>query len=111
MNTESLTYRILAKLIKFRLNMKLWKKQQVQRYADDVFYAFTRGDILCLFTNTQDYIIRDITYHDYKDGQQLCNMFNKEECVQVKNGKIRITMGGDFKVYIPYKRRNLVYLE
>ncbi len=52
-------------------------RTQVQRYADDTFYAFTRGTTFVAMTNvgsggaTQQ---RTITYMDYPDGTRLCNL-------------------------------------
>jgi alpha-amylase len=101
MNTESLTYNIISKLINFRKDRKLWKTKQVQRYADDEVYAFSRDDVLCLFTNTENYKERTLTYHPYKEGTKLCNLFNGQECIRVQNKKIKVTLGGDYKVYVP----------
>lgn len=53
---------------------------QVQRYADDQFYAYTRGDtaaaMFVALTNVGSAgspVSRTITYHPYPDGTVLCN--------------------------------------
>jgi len=57
--------------------------QQVQRYADDSFYAFTRGSgisdsssVFVAMTNvgsSGQSVSRSITYQPYADGTVLCN--------------------------------------
>ena len=50
----------------------------MQRYADDTFYAFTRGTVFIATTNVgskgspQE---RTITYHPYSNGTKLCNLY------------------------------------
>lgn len=49
-----------------------------RRYADDTFYAFTRGSTFVALTNggsKQPQISRNITYHPYSNGQKLCNLY------------------------------------
>jgi alpha-amylase len=100
MNKSSDMYQIISKLVNFRKQVRLWEKNQIQRYADDNFYAFSRDKILCLFTNTSDYLIRTITYHPFSENDKLCNLFDISECVYVRNNQIQVKLGGDFKVYI-----------
>jgi hypothetical protein len=106
MYPKSQSYEIISKLVNFRQKNQLWSKQQIQRYADDNFYAFTRGDdILCLFVNTENFIERVITFHPYKPGDRMCNLFNSKECVKVnKKNELKVTLGGDFKVYVKIAR-------
>ena len=83
-----------------RISQKLWTKPQIQRYADDNFYAFTRDNVLGLFTNTDKFISRTITYHSFKENTKLCNVFNRDDCVYVRNNKIDVTLQADSKVYM-----------
>jgi alpha-amylase len=51
---------------------------QVQRYSDDTFYAFTRGTTFVALTNGgsgSGTLMRNITYHPYKEGTKLCEMY------------------------------------
>ncbi len=84
----------------FRIKTKIWNLQQIQRYADDQFYAFTRGDYFFAFTN-QDYnFSRTITYHPYTNGISICNIFDKNDRITVNNNQFNISMGGgNFKIY------------
>ena len=45
-DTSSEMYVALAAANKVRKEKQVWTQAVVQRYADDVFYAFTRGDVL-----------------------------------------------------------------
>jgi len=100
MNTNSDTYKMVKFLNNFRTTNQIWNLPQVQRYADDQFYAFTRGDLFFAFTN-QDYnFSRTITYHPYSLGTKLCNIFDKNDNVTVNNNKFNVSMGGgNFKIY------------
>ena len=109
MDRNSDMYKFIKTLVKFRIDQKLWTKPQVQRYADDNFYAFTRGNMLALFTNSDNFLQRTITYHSFPEGTKLCNIFDPSgDCVYVRNGQIAITLMGDMKVYVA--PNNLVYL-
>ena len=97
MDKGSDMYNFVKTLATLRKVTSLWTKKQVQRYADDNFYAFTRDIILALFTNTDDEIYRTIDYHSYTEGTKL---FNSGDCVNVSGGKINLTLHGDVKVYV-----------
>ncbi|GAM17067.1 hypothetical protein SAMD00019534_002420, partial [Acytostelium subglobosum LB1] len=79
---------------------------QVQRYADDSFYAYTRGNTFIALTNggsDQGQIERTITYQDYPDGTILCNLFwPTEDCIKVANGQFTVYLDdGESKIYYP----------
>ena len=98
-NTDSTLYQILAKVHALRKKVSIWKSTIVQRYADNNFYAFTRGNVLACFTNVNS-LERSITYHEFKDGDKLCNILADNDCVSVSGGKIQINMGDYPKVYV-----------
>jgi alpha-amylase len=101
MDRNSDMYKYIRTLVTFRINQSLWTKPQVQRYSDDNFYAFTRGNILALFTNTDNFLQRTITYHSFSEGTKLCNILDMSgDCVYVRNGQIPITITGEMKVYL-----------
>lgn len=58
----------------------LHQLDQVQRYSDDSFYAFTRGSaVFVALTNGgsgQGQIMRTISYHPFPEGTKLCNMYD-----------------------------------
>ena len=92
-------YRILNVVNTLRKNVTIWNYNIVQRYSDDNFYAFTRGDVLACFTNT-NYLQRTITYHSFNDGDILCNIIFNNDCITVSDGKIPIEIGTYPKVYV-----------
>ena len=98
-NTGTELYKILTKVHALRKKEKIWDKEIVQRYCDDNFYAFTRGNVLACFTNSNK-IQRTITYHKFNDGDTLCDILSSNDCVTVSSGKIKITMGKNPKVYV-----------
>ena len=79
--------------------VKIWNYEIVQRYADDNFYAFTRGNVLACFSNTYS-LSRTITYHEFSEGTKLCNVLYDGDCVTVSGGSINIEMGDYPKVYV-----------
>lgn len=84
--TSSL-YAFIAEVNKQRQQQQVWKEGQTQRYADDNFYAFTRGDTFVALTNVGSQgqqVTRKITYHPYAEGTTLCSTFNPSTCVTVR---------------------------
>ena len=98
-NTATELYRILGKVHQLRKQVSIWNLSIVQRYADDNFYAFTRGNVLACFTNTNS-LQRTITYHEFSEGTKLCNILYDGDCVSVSGGSININMGDYPKVYV-----------
>ena len=98
-NSNSELYKMLGKVNTLRKERKIWKYGIIQRYADDNFYAFTRGNVLACFTNYNS-IQRKITYHEFNDYDKLCNIFDESDCVFVSNHNIIINMKSYPKIYI-----------
>ena len=98
-NTGTELYRILGVTNSLRKSQSIWNHDIVQRYADDNFYAFTRGNVLACFTNVNS-LQRTITYHEFSEGTTLCNALSDGDCVTVSGGAININMGDYPKVYI-----------
>ena len=98
-NTGTELYRILGKTNALRKQVSIWNLPIVQRYADDNFYAFTRGNVLACFSNTRS-LQRTITYHEFSEGTKLCNILYDGDCVVVSGGSININMGDYPKVYV-----------
>jgi len=98
-NTGTELYRILGITNSLRKSQSIWNHDIVQRYADDNFYAFTRGNVLACFTNTNS-LQRTITYHEFSEGTTLCNALSNGDCVTVSGGAININMGDYPKIYI-----------
>ena len=98
-NTNSIIYQLIAKVNELRKKVSIWNFNVVQRYSHYNFYAFTRGNVLACFTNTNSFEV-SITYHDFKEGDKLCNILYDNDCVYVSEGKIYIKMGDYPKVYV-----------
>ena len=98
-NNKSELYIILSKVNALRKKIKLWNYDIIQRYADNNFYAFTRGNVLACFTNTNS-LQRKITYHNFKNYDKLCNILDDNDCVTVSSGNIIINMNGYPKIYV-----------
>ncbi|MCQ2816844.1 MAG: alpha-amylase family glycosyl hydrolase [archaeon] len=102
-DTSSEMYKALAVANKVRKEKEIWNKKLVQRYADDVFYCYSRGDVLVAVTRGEG-CQRQITYHEYSEGDKLCNAFDSSDCVTVNGGAIDIQMGTDPKIYVLQKQ-------
>ena len=98
-NTGTELYRLLGIANNLRTSKSIWNYDIIQRYSDDNFYAFTRGDVLACFTNTNS-LTRYITYHSFSDGDTVCNVLYYDDCVTVSGGSITINMGDYPKVYV-----------
>ena len=98
-NTNSPLYQLLGKTNKLRKQVKIWNFAITQRYADNNFYAFSRGNVLACFTNVKS-CQRTITYHPFNRGDKLCNILYDGDCVTVNDNGIQINMGDYPKVYV-----------
>lgn len=104
MNSDSALYKFMTQLVSIRKQNQVWNSPHVERWCDDSFYAFTRGNVLITLTNNdQGQQSRDITYHPFKPGQKLCNQLYTGDCIFVTaDNKIQVTLlHGEAKVFIP----------
>ena len=90
-NNNTDMYVLIQTILKCRTSLKLWGEDQVERYLDDEFLAFTRGNALVLLTNqgSGKNIQRTITYHPYAAGTKICNIFyaDNSDCVTIGGGQ------------------------
>ncbi|KAH3766637.1 acidstable alpha-amylase [Pelomyxa schiedti] len=104
-STTSDLYTFLQTVITYRKSAKVWTQSQVQRYADNNFYAFTRGTTFVALTNggtNQASITRTITYQPYADGTKLCNLFYPTDCIYVEDGQFDVVLlHGEPKIFYP----------
>jgi len=98
-STDSELYKMMKIANEVRRTYKLYEAKLIQRYADEHFYAYTRGNALICVSHSFN-MNRRINYHDFKDGDRLCNKLKEGDCVTVSGGEINIDMDGDPKVYI-----------
>ena len=97
--TNSEIYQMVKIANEVRKSQKIYNEKFIQRYADDYFYAFTRGNVLIAVSNSKD-LERIITYHEFKEGDKLCNKLANDDCITVSNGGIKIIMNGEPKIYV-----------
>lgn len=64
-------------------------------------YVYTRGKVLIALTNQKNYVSGMIKKHPFKQGDKICNLFDKDDCIVVGNKDIRIhLMDGKSKIYV-----------
>ena len=75
MKTDSDFYQLIAQVNAQRKASEVWNYEQVERYVDDNFFAFSRGEFLVALTNTGNTQQRTVTYHPFTEGETVCNIF------------------------------------
>ena len=98
-DTQSEVYKMMKIANDVRRNYKVYAQDFVQRYADNYFYAYTRGNVLIAVSNVMS-LQRSISYHLYSEGDKLCNKLKDGDCVTVTGGVIYINMEGEPKIYV-----------
>lgn len=102
MDTSTDLYQEVAIVNNLRKTYQFWNNPYVERYVDDSFLAYTRGDVFVALTNTHNTIKRTITYHPYSDGTTLCNVFYSGDCVKVQNGSFEVDLlNAEVKIFVP----------
>jgi len=106
-DTSADSYKLIATIIAHRKASTLYGDKQIQRYATDTFYAFTRGDTLVCLTNVGSNggdVTQNITYQPFPDGTVLCDVLDETVCVTVTGGAVSVTLnGGRPRVLFPHK--------
>jgi alpha-amylase len=105
-DTEHWLYAFISTIAKFRVKLgaAVYDAPQVERYVDDEFFAFSRGNVFVATTNTGSggTLSRTITYHPYADGITLKNILDPSNPVTVEGGKFTVNIeNGQPKVYYP----------
>jgi len=102
MDTSTDLYQKTAAVNQVRKEYQIYDYDHIERYVDDDFYAFTRGDVLIALTKKTSDLSRTITYHPYSKGETLCNVLASNDCTTVsENGDIQIHLyGGEPKVMV-----------
>lgn len=102
MDTSSDFYQLIAKVNAQRKASKIWNSEQVERYVDDNFFAFSRGEFLVALTNSGSSQERTVTYHPFTEGEEVCNIFYPTtDCQTVKGGVDVYLQNGESKIYVP----------
>ena len=86
---------------KARKDYKIWDFPLIERKVLSNFYAFTRGKFLVVMTNQNKPVTVEIIYLPFNNGQRICNIFNKWDCLIVENGGIEVQIvDGEAKIYV-----------
>jgi len=102
MYTNTDLYSKIAAVNAQRKKSQIWNHDQVQRYVDDSFYAFSRGEFLVALTNSANDQQRQVTYSPFAEGTRVCNIFwPTTDCQTVSNGVNVYLANGEPKVYVP----------
>ena len=98
-DTESEVYKMMKIANDVRRNYNVYDQDFVQRYVDNYFYAYTRGNVLIAVSTAMN-LQRNINYHSYSEGDRFCNKLKDGDCVTVSGGVISINMEGEPKIYV-----------
>lgn len=105
MNESSDFYQIISKVNAQRKASEVWNFEQVERYADDSFFSFSRGEFLVALTNSGSTQQRQVTYTPFSEGEMVCNIFfPTTDCQQVSNGVNIYLDNGESKIYVPQSK-------
>lgn len=104
-NTQAPLYTFLQRIITWRKQYNVYLSNQVERFVDDSFYAFSRGSVFIALTNAgsnSGQVRRQITYHPYTRGTTLCNLFYPTDCVPVTDDGFTVYLNnGESKIFVP----------
>ena len=102
MKTDTDFYTLIAKVNAQRKASAIWDNAYVERYVDDSFFAFSRGEFLVALTNNGGTQQRKVTYHPFNEGETVCNIFYPTtDCQQVNGGVDVYLLNGESKIYVP----------
>nr|AIG55673.1 secreted protein [Thraustotheca clavata] len=102
MDTSSDFYKLFKVVNAQRKKSKIWNQPWVERYSNPNFYSFSRGEFLVALTNSNDQQHFKVTYHPFKDGQVICNIFYPTSDCQTVNGGVQVyLLNGESKIYVP----------
>ena len=112
MNTSTDFYQIIAKINAQRKASEIWNYEQVRRYVDQSFYAYSRGEFLVALTNSGNTQERKVTYHPFSEGETVCNIFYPTtDCQQVDGGVDVYLLNGESKIYVPQSKLSSTILK
>lgn len=99
-NTNSQMYTFVTKVVNYRKKNQIWNYPWVERYVDNNFYVFSRGQAMMAFSNTDNNLSYTVSYHPYKVGDVVCNIFYATDCVTVTSSGVPVYLAnGEVKLY------------
>lgn len=101
MNSKHEIYQLLKTAIQTRKDHQVWNYDAVERYIDNDFYAFSRGDVLIALARNYAPVSRQVTYLPFKQGDFVCNIFNRSDCQTVSSNGINVQLNNyETKIYV-----------
>lgn len=105
MKTDTDFYGLIATVNAQRKASAIWDNAYVERYVDDSFFAYSRGEFLVALTNNGGTQERKVTYHPFSEGETVCNIFYPTtDCQQVSGGVDVYLLNGESKIYVPQSK-------
>lgn len=103
MDTNADVYQYVAKINKARKSAQVWDHPYVERYVTDSFFAFSKGDMLVMLTNSSNTVSLQMPYIPYAPGTEVCNIFwPTVDCTTVTStGMPAFLQNGEAKIYLP----------
>jgi len=103
MNTDSDIYKMTAAINSARKYQAVWDHPYEERYVQDNFYAFQRGQFLVATTNSHNDQSVQVPNTAFTDGEQVCNIFYPTtDCQTVQGNTVNVYLkNGEAKIYIP----------
>ena len=103
-------YQFTAITVKTRKAHKAWACEHIERFVEADFYAFSRCDVLIATTNSFKTASHEVGFLPWKEGVEVCNVYNTKECHTVGSKGIKITLENyATKVFVP--KNTLIELE
>uniref|UniRef100_A0A7S3N697 alpha-amylase n=1 Tax=Euplotes harpa TaxID=151035 RepID=A0A7S3N697_9SPIT len=103
MDSSHPIYQMIKTANGIRKSHEVWKYPQVERYVDNNFYAFSRGNVLIALTNTDGNIQRTVTYLPFNEGDYVCNILGDSDCATINQGKLNVDLSGyKAKIYVKF---------
>lgn len=93
-NQNSELFNFVKGMVAARKKFQVWNLPQVQRYAADNFYAFSRGNVLVCLTNggQGSSVSINVSYLPYSQGTVVCNVLDSSQCMTVGSSGLQITL-------------------
>jgi len=103
MDSSSELYLFLQKSISIRKAFQIWNLDLTERYVTDDLYAFSRGKVLIVTTNSNSpKITYELNFLPYNAGDVVCDIYWTDDCLTVTSSGLEVDLlGGETKIYIP----------
>jgi alpha-amylase len=103
MDTNTEVYQMVAKINAARKSAQIWNYPYVERYVLDNFFAFSKGNMVVMTTNSTNRVDVRMPYLPYTVGTEVCNIFRgNDECQTVNDqGMSAVLENGESKIWLP----------